>query len=168
MPRLFDDDTESSNNYAPPPPLVTGRHRYTITKAAPAAKDGAMFGVSVHFKHKQTGKLHGHLYNIFSDNPTTKKMSRSDMKALWDACKLQGPPDLEMIANFVGKDVEINGEPTEHNGKTYANIRGTWAAEDSDNIDMSPSTPPADNPAESAPTASSSPAPAGSWRDRVA
>lgn len=189
MTKLFDDDTVSSNESAFVN-LLAGKHAYRIVKATLASKDDTdasgrpiktITGVNVAFEHLTQKTRHTHHYAVAAPGDRGR-IAKGDMKALWQASKLQGDPGLDRLPNFTDKTVEIEAIHTSPNeqGKVFANIRMTLPydgpvpsssnynqPEDPDdkiNTDPSPndtaSAPPAETPAPA------NPAPAKKWAGR--
>lgn len=136
MISLFDADTVSSNETAFVN-LDVGKHPYVITAAKISMKDDPVTqkkvpnGLQVQFKREDTGTTHSHFYAICAPGDRGR-IAKGDSKALWDATKLGGAHGPDRLPNYVGKRVTINAEMSlpDQNGRTFINIRGTWATAD--------------------------------------
>lgn len=168
---LFDPDTESKNEQSFVN-LLAGKHAYRIIKMSLTEKGRGVQGA---FAHLATGKRYTHYFGIFEEG-VKGTISKSDMKALWEATKLSGSIGLDRLPNFTDKVVEIDAyESPGNDGKIFTNIRsihpydGATPApkfnqpeDPDDKIDTTPAP---------ASAAKETPAPAASapkkWKDRL-
>lgn len=153
--KLFEQDTPSLNDNSFVN-LPEGTAIYTIKKCFYRQRKNSGEGVVAFSFLSEDNRTYTHEVAIGAKHDVTRKIAASTMKAMWDACKLQGDADLDRLPNFVEKRVELNvrhtqgttaaGEPT-----TYTNIQSVFPA------DRAPATPPADD--DEIPMGNDSPAP---------
>lgn len=173
---LFDSDTESKNEQSFVN-LPAGKHAYRILKMALTEKGRGVQGA---FSHLTTGKRYTHYFGIFEEG-VKGVISKSDMKALWEATKLSGSIGLDRLPNFTDKVVEIDAyESDGTEGRKFTNIRSihpydgpapaskfNQPEDPDDKINTDPSPAPATKAAAPAASAPATTAPGKKWKDRV-
>lgn len=160
--RLFDADTKSVNENAIVN-LPAGTNVFTIKRAwLHTAKSTNENMIAVSFTGPDGG-TYSHYFRIAAANADARRIGAAGMKGLWDACKLQGTPDIEMLPNFAGKRVEMSVTHTtpDDQGRFFANIQtilpadrgpAPVVADPDDDLPMGNESPaPSEEPAADAP-----------------